>query len=403
MDMEDVEKSRRLFDASGTQSVKDIRTALAGIGRTLDTFPRILDFGCGSGRVTRWLPFEAPSSELHACDIDEQAIAWCRDKLPGIEFARNEAEPPLPYADESFDLVVNHSVFTHLDERMQDAWLAELRRVTKKGGIGLLSVHGPTAFALTEDSCRYEGDTPAVLRKELEHDGILYVTSDAFVGSSFPSFYHTTFHAPWYVFEHWSRWFSVLAYLSRADLDFQDIVLLRRDEAETRILPIATAGALRRSGLPDLDASSTERHYPSIADINADRVPPLVGAALERLGDRVTMLEAAMVNALSQPQPQPQPQPVDKDKYPGLTDADTDRVPPVLGPAFEHLGRRVNRLEAALAGGLLQPKPAGEDLDPALADMYDEELVSPIVGAALERLGQRVTRLEVAADAAKPG
>ena len=127
------EAGRRLFDESGQRSLHDIGLALAGLGRRLDEFPWILDFGCGCARVTRWLQYEVGSNELHGCDIDEQAIAWDQLNLPGLTFVRNNPEPPLPYGDETFDLILNHSVFTHIDERMQDLWLAELRRVLTPG------------------------------------------------------------------------------------------------------------------------------------------------------------------------------------------------------------------------------------------------------------------------------
>ncbi len=292
------EEHRALFDVTGQQSVLDIRTALAGIGRSLEEFPRILDFGCGCARVTRWLQFETSSSELYGCDIDAEAISWNRDHLPGVEFARNQPEPPLPYDDDSFDLILNHSVFTHIDERMQDLWLAELRRVLKPGGIALLSVHGTRAFGISEHAARFEGETSAVWRRELERDGILFISSDAYVGSSFPSFYHTTFHAPWYVFEHWARWFTVCAYLPHADLSFQDIVLLQRDDSENRERPIAIARAAGHA-MP----SGEEEPAATLGAVDSGRVPPVVAVALERLGERVNRLEAALTEQLSRQLP----------------------------------------------------------------------------------------------------
>ncbi len=42
--------------------------------------------------------------------------------------------------------VYSVSVFTHLDERGQFDWLAEVRRVLRPGGVALLTVHGEAAF-----------------------------------------------------------------------------------------------------------------------------------------------------------------------------------------------------------------------------------------------------------------
>jgi SAM-dependent methyltransferase len=288
------EEHRVLFDETGKRSLNDIITALAGIGRSFDDFPRILDFGCGCARMDRWLIKAATSSELHGCDIDEQAIAWDQANLPDMHFVRNDYEPPLPYADEFFDLIINHSVFTHIDERMQDLWLAELRRVLKPGGIALLSIHGPRAFAVTADATRFEGDTSVVWRRAVEQKGILFIEADDHVGSSFPDYYHSTFHAPWYVFEHWSEWFTVLAYLQKADLGFQDIVLLERDASEARVQPIVAGRATGSDVVADGQSVPTT----SLADISRDRISPVVAEALKRLGERVARLEAAATDSL---------------------------------------------------------------------------------------------------------
>jgi SAM-dependent methyltransferase len=219
---------REAFRASGQQSVRDIERALAGIGRTLDSFPRILEFGCGCGRIMGWLGPLANRCELFGTDIDEAAIAWCAENLTFARFGVNPHEPPTSYPDASFDLVFNHSVLTHLDERYQDLWLAELKRITKPGGTVLLTVHGELAFEQAETAMAGAGENPASWREPLERDGILFVEQDGYVGSAFPDFYHTTFHAPWYVFEHWGRAFTVRAYLPHADLGHQDIILLER-------------------------------------------------------------------------------------------------------------------------------------------------------------------------------
>ncbi len=136
---------KKVFFESGQQSVRDLNRALGVLDRSLESYPSILEFGCGCGRIILWLGHLAGAASLHGVDIDERAIRWAQDNMPYATFKVNSALPPLDYPDDSFDLVYNHSVFTHLDEEYQDRWLEELRRVTKPGGTILLTVHGDEA------------------------------------------------------------------------------------------------------------------------------------------------------------------------------------------------------------------------------------------------------------------
>jgi len=220
---------RTNFFSSGRQSVRDLEAVLALIHRRLSDYEVILDFGSGCGRIMLWLEHLSANSSLHGVDIDERAIQWSRDNMPWGTFKANQPLPPLDYPDATFDLVYNHSVFTHIDENYQDQWLAELRRVVKPGGHLILSVHGEAAFLVFEENVGKSGvGDPSLIRRELSTKGISFIHDDAFTGGPFPDFYHSTFHAPWYVFQHWARYFTIAAYVPRGSMGFQDFVLLQR-------------------------------------------------------------------------------------------------------------------------------------------------------------------------------
>ncbi len=88
----------------------------------------VLDFGCGCGRTIRWLR-NNQQWQLHGCDIDAEGVNWCRSHLSSMTFATTPAMPPLPYSNAAFDVVYCISVFTHLNEDMQNGWLQELHRI----------------------------------------------------------------------------------------------------------------------------------------------------------------------------------------------------------------------------------------------------------------------------------
>ena len=127
------------FLESGRLAAESIRDALARHGTALDDLESLLDFGCGCGRVTRrWADLRGVAGS----DTSGEAVEWCRRNLPFARFEVNGLEPPLAFDDESFDLVHALSVFTHLTEPLQHAWIAELRRVLRPGGLLLLTTHG---------------------------------------------------------------------------------------------------------------------------------------------------------------------------------------------------------------------------------------------------------------------
>ena len=105
-------------------------------------------------------------------------IEWVQANMP-VSRSTTVAphEPPLPYPDHHFDLVINHSVFTHLDERMQDLWLGELQRVTRPGALLLLTVEGTSSWNRTAAACRgRRRGSRTRWRAELESRGILFIS-----------------------------------------------------------------------------------------------------------------------------------------------------------------------------------------------------------------------------------
>ena len=107
----------------------------------LGDIEKILDFGCGCGRVVRhWNGVEGV--RVFGTDSNQRSINWCRKNLPLATFGVNDLSPPLAYARDEFGLVYAFSVFTHLPEHLQFTWMSELRRVMTAGGYLLITTHG---------------------------------------------------------------------------------------------------------------------------------------------------------------------------------------------------------------------------------------------------------------------
>lgn len=207
----------QLFSESGADNALQFIGSLHKHLKT-SAAPRVLDWGCGAGRMGRYLLRFWPEAALTGCDIDAEAVGWCERELRPGTFRVTAPFPPLPFEDGSFDAVVGYSVMTHLPWPLQERWLAEIRRVLVPGGVFATSVHGSFAANLTPD-----------MLDKLERAGILDETLDpALDGVAPQGYYRAVFQTPAFTRERWGRQFEVMGYIEGGLSALQDLVELRR-------------------------------------------------------------------------------------------------------------------------------------------------------------------------------
>jgi SAM-dependent methyltransferase len=171
------------FLTYGKTSAESIRSILHRNGVRIEDLDAVLDFGCGCGRILRHFP-NLESTRLHGCDYNGDLVDWCDRQLPFVAASVNNLEPPLGYQAETFDLVYALSVFTHMPEEMQRAWIGELERVLKPGGYLLITTQGSSFRQHLNDSEREKFDA-----------GSLVVRHDAVAGTNLCA----AFHSPRYI------------------------------------------------------------------------------------------------------------------------------------------------------------------------------------------------------------
>lgn len=87
-----------------------------------------LDLGCGDGRLTAQLR----ARQVVAADVSEVALERLRERLPEARAVVLEDDAPLPFDDNSFDLVLCTETMEHV--RDLQLLLSEARRVLRPEG-----------------------------------------------------------------------------------------------------------------------------------------------------------------------------------------------------------------------------------------------------------------------------
>jgi len=156
------------FVRAGSLAACTLEIALRSIGKKIEDFNSILDFGCGCGRVLVHLQ-RYTNPKIFGTDYNSLLIDWCKKKLSFCSFEINSLEPPLSYRDAKFDFIYAFSVLTHLAKETQKKWLKELSRILTRGGLLLVSTRGNFfRIALDEKEQRLFDQGKMIIKKPLQ-------------------------------------------------------------------------------------------------------------------------------------------------------------------------------------------------------------------------------------------
>lgn len=220
-----------LIDLANFFSIYD-RLGQRPSGRPLS----VLDFGCGCGRMTRYLNM-MENTQAYGVDINPDLVAWCQKNLAKVRTTRNRQQPPMDCAPASIDIAYSLSIFTHLPEDRIQEWLTDVARVLRPGGVFIVTTHGIPALNIIRGSKVHQemfkldetGAAKLIERLPTEHFIHMAYGWSLIDFAKTGSRYGNSFIDETYVRTHWNNaCFDVIEFIPGGLRGWQDIVVLKR-------------------------------------------------------------------------------------------------------------------------------------------------------------------------------
>jgi SAM-dependent methyltransferase len=125
-----------------TEGEEDLDTFLEYAGASIEASDRVVEIGCGVGRVTR--PLSRRAASVRALDVSERMLELAREHNPGlenVEWILGDGTSLAGVESESADACVSLVVFQHIpDAAITLGYVREVGRVLRPGGWAALHV-----------------------------------------------------------------------------------------------------------------------------------------------------------------------------------------------------------------------------------------------------------------------
>ena len=127
---------REEFFASGRQ---EIETLMKTCGLMAGNNGRVLDFGCGVGRLSRAL--RSYFADVYGVDISTEMIRLAKENTPSCTFLINQGNDLSMFQDDFFDFVYSNIVLQHQStQEIARSYIRDFVRITKPGGMIVFQV-----------------------------------------------------------------------------------------------------------------------------------------------------------------------------------------------------------------------------------------------------------------------
>ena len=192
------EDSVTAYVRAAESAIENLTLALESAGKSFEDIEACLDFGCGYGRVLRYLQNKIPAPKITACDVIEEGVRFCAEEFGARPLVSSWDVRELRLG--MYDLVWSGSVFTHLDEESCETLFSKLgQSLMPGGGLLVFSIHGQRSLdALDEFYGKLYAEEAEQICDEVAEDGISFRAYEGEVFGRFPVPYGMTWHSPDY-------------------------------------------------------------------------------------------------------------------------------------------------------------------------------------------------------------
>jgi len=128
-------ESEEAFHQSG---LRDITRIIEGSGASIAAGSRVLEIGCGIGRLLKPLALEMRDLEIHGVDVSTEMIVQGKERLsdfPNIYLSQVNGKDLALFGDDFFDFIFSYVTFQHIPRDYLRDIFKEVHRVLKKKGI----------------------------------------------------------------------------------------------------------------------------------------------------------------------------------------------------------------------------------------------------------------------------
>ncbi len=207
-------------------------------GIAFDDKTKIADFGSGWGRYTRFLLKYASPDNIYGLEVNKGMVEHCRKAFGLGNFLKVEAFPPCDLRDGLLDLTFGYSVLSHLSPDCANAWIEEFARITRPGGLVMMTTQGRSFIDYCADVRRRNDrsnewfvslinsfvDVEASYR-DYDNGVLLHAGFGQYGGT-----YGETLVPKGHIEKHWLKYFDLVDFVDSRSCLPQALFVLRRNE-----------------------------------------------------------------------------------------------------------------------------------------------------------------------------